>query len=359
MNVLSLFDGISCGKVALNRARFRIDKYYSSEIDKFAIRISRANHPEIIQLGDIADRKKWRLPKIDLLLGGSPCQGFSIAGNRLNFDDPRSRLFFDFVDVLKKRKPRNFIFENVASMSREIKDEISRLLRVEPILINSALVSAQNRRRLYWTDIPGVEQPEDRGILLKDILEFETFCDRKKALAFVRNYENAAVSISGFKYYIEKKKHQLVFSPLNQELSARAYDYMFRKTSKDRNHWDFGHHSDAGKEKSACVTANFSRGVPYNVIRLGECLPGGIGNRVYSIYGKSIALTHSSGGRAGPGNALISDNRIYARQLTPREAEILQTLEPGYTDHVSKTQRFRAIGNGWTVDVIAHILSYL
>lgn len=170
MNVLSLFDGMSCGQLALNRAGIKYDTYFASEIDKHAIKVTQANFPNTVQIGDVTEVVGSLLPQIDLLIGGSPCQGFSFAGKQLNFSDPRSFLFFEFVRLLNECKPRYFLLENV-KMKKEYQDVISEYLGVHPIQINSALVSAQNRVRLYWTNIPGVEQPEDRGILLKDILE--------------------------------------------------------------------------------------------------------------------------------------------------------------------------------------------
>ena len=172
MNILSLFDGMSCGRLALDRLGIKIDKYYASEIDKYAIEVSSANYPDTIQIGDVCDVKGEDYPDIDLILAGSPCQGFSFAGHQLAFDDPRSALFFEFVRVLKEVNPKYFLLENV-KMKKEFLDIISDQVGVEPILINSSLLSAQNRQRYYWTNIPGVEQPEDRGLVLKDILETE------------------------------------------------------------------------------------------------------------------------------------------------------------------------------------------
>ncbi|MCP3675800.1 MAG: DNA (cytosine-5-)-methyltransferase, partial [Gammaproteobacteria bacterium] len=169
-NVLSIFDGISAGRIALERANIPVDKYYASEVDKYAIKITQNNYPDTIQLGDVTQWRKWELPEIDLVIGGSPCQGFSFAGKQLNFDDPRSKLFFEFVDILKHHKPKYFLLENV-KMKKEYQAVITEAMGVEPIEINSALVSAQNRKRLYWTNIPNVTQPEDKGILLKDIIE--------------------------------------------------------------------------------------------------------------------------------------------------------------------------------------------
>ena len=169
-NVLNLFDGISCGRVALDRIGISYENYYASEIDKYAIQIAQSNFPDTIQLGDVKNWREWNLPQIDLLMGGSPCQGFSITGKQLNFEDPRSKLFFEFVDILNYYKPKYFLLENVR-MKQEYQDIISDYLGVQPIKINSSLVSAQNRNRLYWTNIPNISQPLDKDIILKDVLE--------------------------------------------------------------------------------------------------------------------------------------------------------------------------------------------
>ena len=175
MKVLSLFDGISCGKVALERAGIEVDQYYASEIDEGAIAISKERHPDIIHLGGVTDWKNWGIDfsEIDLLMGGSPCQGMSICGKQLNFKDPRSKLFFEYADILNEIKKVNpnvkFLLANV-KMKKEYENVITGYLGVKPIMIDSALVSAQRRKRLYWTNIEGVLQPEDKGIMLKDIL---------------------------------------------------------------------------------------------------------------------------------------------------------------------------------------------
>ena len=169
MNVLSLFDGMSCGQLALRRAGIKVDKYYASEIDKYAIQITQKNYPQTIQLGDIRNIRSRELSKIHLLIGGSPCQGFSFEGKQLNFQDPRSKLFFEFVRIKNECNPDIFLLENV-KMKKEYQDIISSYLGVEPIEINSALCSAQNRRRLYWTNL-SIQEPEDRSIYLDDILD--------------------------------------------------------------------------------------------------------------------------------------------------------------------------------------------
>ena len=188
MNVLSLFDGMSCGRIALDRLGIPVDKYYASEIDKYATQVSEANYPDIIRLGDVCGVKAEDLEPIDLLIAGSPCQGFSFAGKQLAFDDPRSALFFEFVRLLKECKPKYFLLENVR-MKKEFLDIISEQVGCEPIFINSALVSAQNRQRFYWTNIPGIEQPEQRGIVLRDILETDASNEYLAGENLQKNYK--------------------------------------------------------------------------------------------------------------------------------------------------------------------------
>jgi DNA-cytosine methyltransferase len=300
VNVLSLFDGMSCGRLALDRAGVHVDNYFASEIDPYAQKASAANYPEIQRLGDIKNWKAWDLPKIDLILAGSPCQGFSFAGRQLNFADPRSALFFTFVDILKHYKPTYFLLENV-KMKKEFQDVISDLTGVQPIEINSSLVSAQNRKRLYWTNIPSVTQPEDKGIVLKDIIE-NGECDRDKSHCLDANYFKGG----NLKQYFEKHRRQLVFS--NDGLC---------------------HVGDAD-------------------IRGNDSI-----KRVYHADGKCPTLTTMGGGHREP---KILAEGITWRKLTPLECERLQTVPDNYTNHVSNSQRYKMLGNGWTVDVIAHIL---
>lgn len=177
INVLSLFDGMSCGQIALNKLGIKYDRYYASEIDKFAIAVTKKNYPDTIHLGDVRGVNGRDLPKIDLLFGGSPCQSFSNAGKGEGFEGS-SGIFWEYVRVLKEVKPKYFMLENV-KMKKEWQDIISKELGVEPIAINSSLLSGQNRPRLYWTNIPGVEQPEDKGIKLKDILEDDSLVDKQ------------------------------------------------------------------------------------------------------------------------------------------------------------------------------------
>lgn len=260
MNVLSLFDGISCGQVALNRSGIKYDNYFASEIEQKAIRVTQDNYPNTIQLGSVVDVRAEQLPKIDLLMGGSPCQGFSFAGKQLNFDDPRSKLFFEFVRLKKELKPKHWLLENVP-MRQEYLDIISETLGVKPVKINSRLKSAQNRVRYYWTNIK-FDIPEDEVINLSSI---------------VGDY---------------------------QGIFVRAR--------------------------------------------------GGNAGGVQSYKGKAPCITTS----AWEHNFFPVIDGVQ-RKFTPEEAEQIQTLPIGYTKNLSNHQRYKAIGNGWTVDVVAHIFEGL
>lgn len=379
LNVLSLFDGMSCGQIALERAGIKVNNYFASEIDKYAIQVAKHNYPNMQHIGDVTQVKASELPKIDLLIGGSPCQGFSFAGKQLNFEDPRSKLFFEFVRLLKECTPKYFLLENV-KMKKEYQDVITEHLGVEPIEINSNLLSAQNRKRIYWTNIPGVTIPNDKGILLKDIV-----------------HENA-----------------------DNQLSEKELDYMLRSSGK----WSpstnnrFETYLNYPEKKAHCLTANLNKGVPYNCffeilseyivpfdktfqILDKEVQRGKVGyfrkdsqaNRVYYIHDKAITLTGEAGGGAAKmGQYLfgcITPDRIekrqngqrfndgkkfytltaqdkhgvlvegYIRKLTPIECERLQTVPDNYSAIVSNSQRYKMLGNGWTVDVIAHIFGGL
>lgn len=310
MNVLSLFDGISAGMVALERAGIEVTSYYASEVDKYAIQVSQENYPKIIRLGDVTKWEEWDLPEIDLVIGGSPCQGFSFAGKQLNFNDPRSALFFEFVNILRHVKPKYFLLENVV-MKQEYQDVISEALGVQPIMINSALVSAQNRKRLYWTNIPNVTQPEDRGISLKDELE-TGFVDRDKSFCIDANYFKGG----NLKSYFEKNRRQLVFREVIPE--------NFYLTEKNIAH----------------VNREF-----------------GSKAKELTNLDKSCTLTAAMG--SGGGNVPYFKEGERFRKLTPIECERLQTFPDTYTKSVSNSQRYKMLGNSWTVDVIAHIFGGL
>lgn len=271
-NVLSLFDGMSCGQLALDTLGIKVNNYFASEIDPYAMQIAKKNYPNTKHIGSVLDVRGSDLPRIDLLIGGSPCQSFSNAGDGSGMEG-KSKLFWEFVRVLKETKPTYFLLENV-KMKKEWEKIITDTLGVEPIAINSRLLTAQNRPRLYWTNIPNVVQPIDRGVVLKDILEDE----------------------------VDEKFY----------LSDKAIDYMSRlRNGKPR--WEY--HTNPLDGKSACLTANMYKGVPYGVIK------------------------------------------ELKRRLTPIESERLQSVPDNYTEGVSNTQRFKMLGNGWTIDVIAHILN--
>ena len=411
MNVLSLFDGMSCGRLALDRLGIKVDKYYASEIDKYAIQVASANYPDTIQIGDVCDVKGEDYPNIDLILGGSPCQGFSFAGKQLAFDDPRSALFFEFVRVLKEVNPKYFLLENV-KMKKEFLDIISDQVGVEPILINSSLLSAQNRQRYYWTNIPGVEQPEDRGLVLKDILETEA--DERPTKDTERN----------------RRHHK---TPEQKSLTMTATMYK----GAGNNGMTLVPMVDKIPDKSETIKsqyyksskANFERKGTFHATGVPLDKPKRVGTavdikghdsikRVYSPEGKSPTLTTMQGGHRQPkvvkggafrgraydkdgkrmdrdgssvanktkqmlelrqddkSNALTtvqkdtlvvesaireksktdSVDEMHWRKLTCLECERLQTVPDNYTNHVSNTQRYKMLGNGWTIEVIAHIL---
>lgn len=270
MNVLSLFDGISCGQVALQRVGIKVDRYYASEIEPNAIKVTQHNFPDTIQLGDVRNIKADNLPKIDLLIGGSPCQSFSIVGDGTGFNG-KSGLFYEYLRILKEVKPTYFLLENV-KMKKEWRDEITKELNVIPILINSNLVSAQDRERLYWTNIPNISQPEDRNIFLYDVVE-------------------------------QENRVWLPILPWTQKVWGTKKKIDTLRKISDR--------------KSFCLTTNKSH----------------------------------------PKNYYLSPDKTRLTKLTSKEAEILQTLPKGYTSCITEGAAFSAIGNGWTVDVIAHIFT--
>lgn len=338
INVLSLFGGIETGLIALKELGIEIDNYYSSEIDKYASSVARFNHPEIIEFGDISNYANWKLPKIDLIFAGPPCQGFSIAGKGLDWDDPRSQLFFTAIEILWEYKPKYFLFENVASMKKDIVKEIDELMEVDSVKINSALVSAQNRKRNYWCNWD-VEQPEDKGILLKDIIE-GGFVDRDKSLTMTATYRFSPQLYE----YTEQKRKQIVFVDKSQTIPATIY-----------------------KENAKSMVKRNKKGLLVGCIQTGlkEGRAHEIGRRIYSEKGKCPTLMSNNSG--GTIHRLVGEDSLDFRKLTVTECERLQTLPDGTTAQgineqgelvkISNTQRYKMIGNGWTKDVIKHILS--
>lgn len=331
-NVLGLFDGISCLQVALNRAGFQYDNYCASEIDKYAIKVTQSNYPETIQLGSVTDWKSWDIDwgKIDLIGAGFPCQAWSIAGKQLGDKDERGKLFWTMLDIIKHAQSFNpnvkFIIENV-KMKKEFEEYITHhtqesLGTIHKILIKSALVSAQNRNRYYWTNFQ-VSQPEDKGIFLKDILE-DGFSDRDKSHYLDANYFKGG----NLKSYFDKGRRQLVFKEKSQTILSTIYKENAKSMIK--------------RGKSGLIVAGLADIKALESTQI-----------VYSVEGKAPAVTTCGGGHREP--KIIVDELRW-RKLTPLECERLQTLPDGYTQAVSNTQRYKSIGNGWTVDVIVHIL---
>lgn len=348
MNVLSLFDGMSCGQIALERAGIKVDQYFASEIDKYAIKVTMAHYHKTVQLGDILNWKSWNLPKIDLLIGGSPCQGFSNAGLGLNFDDPRSKLFFTYVDILRDLKEKNpdlqFLLENV-KMKKEWQKVISNLLGVEPVLINSALVSAQNRQRLYWANWK-VEQPEDKHIYLKDIIEDgEVDVNKSHALTVQEHKYGQPKTAEWLRDMYEGKKMPQSKKALLVRVQGAAIRNQVTKIGVEEQ---LNVRKD---EKSNCAVPSYphkSNGVVVKtryVSRSGEVF------EKESLKSNTVREAFRI-----KDNFSIEDDFQY-RKLTPVECERLQTISDNHTDMVSNTQRYKMLGNGFTVDVIAHILN--
>jgi DNA-cytosine methyltransferase len=313
LNVLSLFDGMSCGQIALQKAGIKVKNYFASEIDKHAIKVTQTNYPNTIQLGDVTKVNGSDLPKIDLLIGGSPCQGFSFAGKGLNFEDPRSKLFFEFVRLKNETQPKYWMLENV-KMKVEHQNIISEILGVKPILINSELVSAQSRERLFWTNIPITELPTDRGILLKDIIELgEPIKDKSQTILATLHKENA-------KSMIKRNKAGLLVKMSSENPRIKELSITDRGIRPHRN----------DKRKSG-------------ISEIGT---------IHYPDTKSYTITANHAPK-------VLTEIIGWRKLTPKECERLQTVPDNYTDCVSDTQRYKMLGNGWTVDVIAHIFGGL
>ena len=455
---------MSCGQLALNKLGIKVDKYYASEIDKYAIQVTQANFPETIQVGDVCNLKAEDYQDVDLILAGSPCQGFSFAGKQLAFDDPRSALFFEFVRLLKEIKPKYFLLENV-KMKQQFQDVITEQVsacypdfeggdllggQIKPILINSALLSAQNRQRLYWTNIPNIEQPEDKGIVLRDILEDTDSWEEDTPQYLKNNFhgeprgnqvrhidESKAKTLTASMYkgqiqtWIKKDKetkpkqvgiatdingHDIlkrVYSPdgksptLNsmgggnrEPKVAVEYKAMTevrtpeanairrkhkKKTGKDWSPREMRHLVERDDDKMNALTSALTKQhivqekkqlieeerivvdkekrqlliaeatkKGYTVIEDGDCFdinfPNSKTRRGRNMKYKCNALTTASQ------NFMRFENLSW-RKLTPLECMRLQTVPDDYLMPVSNTQKYKMLGNGMTVDVIAHILN--
>ena len=461
MNVLSLFDGMSCAQLALQRSGIKVDKYYASEVDKYAIEITQKNFPDTIQVGDVTKLKAKDFKDIDLIVAGSPCQGFSFAGKQLAFDDPRSALFFEFIRLLKEIKPKYFLLENVR-MKKEFIEVITQQVSdcypdhqgsglfpglIEPILINSALLSAQSRQRLYWTNIPNVEQPEDLGIVLKDILIDDYETEKDKSYCIDANYYKGA----SVEQYKKKSRRQLVskkisdynlsdkmnkrvrenprsraFKPnqkksgallANQAKTSTDSLYALRKPEQgvlvkrlpkgsSGKSWFFEQQTymedtdKTGPLKSSSGSGNIPKVVTGGRVvgraydkdgkrsdRFGESVAGKTeqmlelrqdkkSNALTTAQKDSLVVTEKShplkenyykSSKANFENDTSKGGKFSAtgvqsedltwRKLLPIECERLQTVPDNYTEGVSNTQRYRMLGNGFTVSVISHIFN--
>ena len=366
MKILSLFDGISIAQQALKELNIPVETYYASEIDKYAISLTQKKFPNTIQLGSITDIKGDDFTDIDLIIGGSPCQDLSIAKkNREGLKGNRSSLFYEFVRLVKEVKPKYFILENVNSMPKEAKQIITdELWGIEPVMINASLVSAQNRKRLFWVgkrvedtyERVEISQPEDKGILLKDILEDEVDEKYYVKLSDRWNTKRLKEDCVGYNPYSD--------TPINDK--ARALN-------------------------TVCGSATTKNAT---TIKVGSLNSGGQGDRIYSPNGKSVNLSANGGGRGaktglyavtknygewkkrkddkttcldakyasfpdnhGGRTGILNNEKI--RKLTPIECERLQSLPDNYTEGVSNTQRYKALGNGFNCEVIKHIIKQL
>ena len=446
MKVLSLFDGMSCGQIALDQLGIPVERYYASEIDKYAIKVTQANYPNTIQVGDVCNIDPKDFKDIDLIQAGSPCQGFSFAGKQLAFDDPRSALFFEFIRLLKAIKPKYFLLENVR-MKKEFLQAISQQVSecypeipfgIEPIFINSSLLSAQSRQRYYWTNIPGIKQPEDRGIVLRDILEDNFDSERDKAHCIDANYYKGA----NVEQYKKKHRRQLVNKPkrVGTTIGIKGHDILKRVYSKDGKSPTITAHAAQGSTPKIETKPKKAYDIPKEILKDNErqrrvydpsgksptvlarsdspkiTTPKQVGvavdinghdvlKRVYSPEGKSPTVTTCGGGHREPkvvtggafrGRAydkdgkrmdrdgvsvanktkqmleLRNDNKSNAittvgkdsvvahedltwRKLSPRECMRLQTVPDDYLMPVSNSQKYKLLGNGWTIEVIKHI----
>lgn len=361
MNVLSLFDGMSSAQLALAKIGIFPRNYYSSEVDKFAIKVTQANFPNTIQLGDV--RALWgsHLEDIDLLIGGSPCQGFSYAGKGLNFDDPRSKLFFEFVRCIRDVKPKYYLLENV-HMKQKWQDVISRCLEREPIAINSSLVSAQNRKRLYWTNIPNVSIPKDKGLVLQDILEDSYMTDREKSYCIDANYFKGG----NLKSYFEKHRRQLVFSKDGlahvADADLKGHDAIKRVyhpagKAPTLTTMQGGHREPkvlCGSQRGRHLVEGVRKDYGGKTRQYIELRSDQKTNCISTVQKDNVAV-YDAPDREPP---RFLPSELSWRKLTVKECERLQTVPDGYTSCVSNTQAYKMLGNGFTVDVISHILGH-
>lgn len=379
INVLSLFDGKSGAQIALERAKIKVNNYFACEIDQPCIIVAMANYPNTIQLGDVTKIKAVDLPKIDLVIGGSPCQGFSFSGKQLNFKDPRSALFFEFVRIWKEVHAINpdakFLLENV-NMKKEYMGVINRALEILPANINSNRVSAQNRNRWYWTNIKtkkvgffgevysDIPQPEDKGILLRDILEDDVpskyFLSAKaiKGLATHAHNRRQNWTLNGS----NDKAKAITVSHANRNLDSNYVCVAMRgrnpENPSDRRTGSPTQQRLEAKTdgKTNCLTSVAKD----NLIMSTNYIQWDVSGKGHKSQQDRAFFENTKHGALASSRAetktgvLTNDHKL--RRLTPIECERLQTIPDNYTNHVSDTQRYKMLGNGFTIDVIAHIL---
>ena len=390
MNVLSLFDGMSCGQQALERTGIKIENYFASEIDKYAIQVTMANYPNTIQLGSVVGVDGYALPKIDLLIGGSPCQSFSFAGKRkgmattdeqeiltlehylkLKSDgyefEGQSYLFWEFMRLLYEVKPKYFLLENV-EMGEKWERVLTQAIGVNALHINSALVSAQNRKRIYFTNIGMeaaglfgypvsiIQKPKDRKILLKDILESEV--DEKY---FLSEKIMTGFLLHNKRHIEEKNQTGFNWKPTTGNKKAACLRSNPALCPTDNSvivHNTMPRSSTTGKEGTGHLSRN--DGKTY-------CLDTGNTNAVEVREVKQLSTNNKSNGGTQPyqqdriydvnGSTMINTSRI--RRLTPLECMRLQTVDDNYKMPVSDSQKYKMLGNGWTIEVISHIFKYI
>ena len=390
MNILSLFGGIECWRVAIERLWIPVNKYFSSEIDPYAMKIASANYPDIIHIGNVTDisytpiHEWWKthtlnwewhhyVIDIDLLIGGSPCQDLSIAKKNWKWLEwEKSGLFYEYVRILREVRPKYFLLENVASMKQADKEKITEDLRevypdTQVHMINSALVSAQNRKRLYWTNIPWITQPEDKWIVLRDILEDIPMDDERwKPIPekYITDDFKVRIREATKLWYVEPEVWDAV--DMSQENSKTRRGRLMRGGGKSNALLTWNNIMVIWiREKSLAIQASYAKKNIQNYMEKSEWqvvlwtyqLPRW--KNEWNIHSEKTP-TLTTWDFPNNNKLVSSDGLVYMwRKLTPIECERLQTLPDWYTSHVSDSRRYKAIGNGWTVDVIAHILSFI
>jgi DNA-cytosine methyltransferase len=356
MNVLSLFDGMSCGQIALNRVGIKYDNYYASEIDNHAIKVTQHNYPNTVQLGNVNQWRNWDIDfsKIGLVSAGFPCQAWSTAGKQLGDKDERGKLFWVMLDIIKHIKSLNpnviFLLENV-KMKKDFEDYITfhteeALGKVEKYLINSALVSAQTRWRYYWTNISNVSQPEDKGITWGNVREHNVESDKyyytEKALQWLARHSRKKNKI--LKIYGDGEKMQMLEASHHKKYSSQRFFGIVESAEQCvgaiRGRYIVNGKRQDAKQLTAGLTTQY----------IEFCYDGKT-NTLSTVSKDNVVVPFTLPNR-------VPTSEFFFRYVTPIECERLQTVSDNYTSVVSDSQRYKMLGNGWTVDVICHILSH-